>query len=157
MVRENIRGIDEEIVGLRVLGRGLLERQARATSGTEAAQLGDSYSKAAYRLGELIRAEAELASRENTSKWGEEFLEQMDRLAHDQGWEPIGDKIRADALGGDAMLDATSRRLREEIASLRYVLRNTFKLAMERVEGEGRRRGSICDWWRSTGAGACGW
>ncbi len=139
MVRENIRGIDEEIVGLRVLGRGLLERQARATSGTEAAQLGDSYSKAAYRLGELMRAEAELEILGRTSERADDFLNRLDKLAVEHGWEPVGDSIRADALRGDVELKAAARRLVEEIASLRYVLRNTFRLAMEgiRERGEG--------------------
>ena len=55
------QGIEEEIEGLRSLGRGLLKMQAKARSGKEMAQLGDAYTLNAMRLGSMIEAEKQLA------------------------------------------------------------------------------------------------
>ena len=51
VLRENIQGIEEEIVALRSLGRGLLERQGQARNDQEATRLMETYTLAAFRLG----------------------------------------------------------------------------------------------------------
>jgi len=81
VLREDITGIEEQIIGMRVLGRGLQERMDRVSSRKEAVRLGQAYTLAAD-------------------------------------------------------LSTPSRRLVEEIAATRYVLRNTFALAMETEEDE---------------------
>jgi hypothetical protein len=60
----------------------------------------------------------------------------VDKALIDKGEEPISKQVRAEALGEREELSMTSRRLREEIAATRYVLRNTLALAMETVEDE---------------------
>jgi hypothetical protein len=134
ILAQNIQGIEEEIVGLRTLGRGLLARQGEVRSSQEVALLGEGYSLAAYRLGELIRAEEELAKKGKSSQWAEEILNKLDKLQIDRGEEPVSEKARQEALGGRPELAAASRRLVEEIAALRCVLRNVFRLALEAEE-----------------------
>ncbi len=68
-----------------------------------------------------------------------EFLDSWDERLVAAGEEPIGDKVRAEALygqttGGEDGLAATARLLREEIAGIRYVLRNAYARAMETEE-----------------------
>ena len=69
MLRENIQGIEEEIVGMRSLARGLLERQGQARNDQEATRLMEAYTLAAFRLGEVIKVEKELAESGKTSEW----------------------------------------------------------------------------------------
>jgi len=134
VLREDIQGIEEQIIGMRMLGRGLQERMDRVGCRKEAVRLGQAYTLAARRLADLIRVERQL--KENKDPWAEEFLEMLDRMALEQGEEPVSEQVRADALGEAADLSTTSRRLVEEIAATRYVLRNTFALAMETEEDE---------------------
>ena len=58
----------------------------------------------------------------------------LDRVAIENGREPVSDEVRKEALGGEPELAAASRHLVEEIASMRYVLRNVFRLAIEAEE-----------------------
>jgi len=134
VLAENIQGMEEEIVGLRILARGLLERQGQGRNEHEAAQLYEAYSIAAYRLGEVIKAEKEVTVSEKTSQWEDDFLAMLDRVAIENGREPVSDEVRKEALGGEPELAAASRHLVEEIASMRYVLRNVFRLAIEAEE-----------------------
>ncbi len=134
VLRENIQGMGEEIVGLRILGRNLLERQERAKDMRESAQLLEAYTLAAYRLGEVIRAEKELTQEGKTSEQAEEFLAAMDRIAIEHGQEPVSEKARAEALGREPNLEAAARRVVEEIASARLCLRKAFQLAIEAEE-----------------------
>jgi hypothetical protein len=90
---------------------------------------------AAYRLGELIQAEKYMTERDKPDERAEHILQALDRAAERLGYEPVSESIRAEALGGDANLQAADRRLVEEIASQRYVLRNTFRLAEETQDG----------------------
>jgi len=134
VIKENIQGMGEEIVGLRILGRGMLERQGEAESDQEAARLGEAYSLTALRLGEIIKAEKELAKSRESGQWAENLLEGIDRFLIERGEEPMGDKMRAEAMGLEPELEAGTRRLVEEIASMRYCLRNAFRLAIEAEE-----------------------
>jgi len=134
VLREDIQGIEEQIIGMRMLGRGLQERMDRVSSRKEAVRLGQAYTLVARRLADLIRVERQL--KDNKDPWAEEFLERLDQIALEQGAEPVSEQARAEALGGAADLSTTSRRLVEEIAATRYVLRNTFALAIETEENE---------------------
>jgi hypothetical protein len=126
---EGVQGIGEEIVGLRMLARGLLERQGRQAH--LAVQLWDAYNLAAGREAELIKAEKELNERDQAGGKTDELLESMDRWLTDHGKLPIGDRMRQDALESTPELEAADRRMVEEIATLRLLLRNGFALAME--------------------------
>jgi hypothetical protein len=137
VLKEGIQGIGEEIVDLRMMGRELLERQGQAKNSQEAAILGEAYTLVAFRIGEMIKAEKELAESEKTnktSKWAEDVLAMLDRAAIATGGEPVSDQARKEAMEGEPSLDVASRRLAEEIASLRYLLRNVFRLASEAQE-----------------------
>jgi len=131
VLRDNIQGMEEEIVGLRLLGRGLLERQVGAKSSLEGVRLGDAYTKTAARLAEMMRVEKQMAEEEAGKDDTEELLERWDKMAISMGGEPVSEQIRAEAFGESAEMAVGARRLVEEIASIRYVLRNTFQLAME--------------------------
>jgi len=67
VLKENIQGMGEEIVGLRILARGMLERAEQAGGDPEAAQLWDAYSLTALRLGEVIKGGKDLAEKGKTS------------------------------------------------------------------------------------------
>jgi hypothetical protein len=129
VLREDIRGLEEEIVGLRMLGRGMLERQGRAARKQEAAQLGEAYSLTAFRLGEVIRAEGELTAERESDRWAEEVMERLSQVMVELGIEPT-----AEAAQEKSELEAGARRVVEEIAAMRYCLRNTFRLALETEE-----------------------
>jgi hypothetical protein len=131
VLSENIHGVEEEIVGLRVLGRGLLERQAQAKDSREAARLGDAYARMAYRLAGMIKAEQELGKKGESSEWAEAVLAMMDQHEVEQGRVPVSEGVRAQALGREEDLGEASRRLVEEVGAVRHVLRSTFRLAME--------------------------
>jgi hypothetical protein len=134
ILAEDIRGIEEEIVGLRRLGRLLLERQGQAEDSREVARLGDAYTRTAFRLAGLIKAEQELAKRGKSSEWAEAVLQVMDRHEIEEGRQPVSAGVRAEALGRQEDLSASSRRLAEEVAAVRHILRQTLKLAMEAKE-----------------------
>ena len=134
VLAENIQGVEEEIVGLRMLGRNLLERQEQEQNRHAAARLGDAYTRTAYRLAGMIRAEQELAKKGGSSEWAEAVLEAMDRHEVEQGRQPVSQGVRAQALGRDEDLGANSRHLVEEVAAVRHVLRTTLRLAMEAEE-----------------------
>jgi len=134
VLKENIQGIEEEIVGMRILARGLFERQEQARNDQEAVRLVEAYTLAAHRLGEVIKAEKELMQSGKTSEWGEEILAMIDEIAIEAGWEPVSDQVRKEALGGEAGLEVGARKLVEEIAAMRYVLRKVYRRAIEAEE-----------------------
>jgi hypothetical protein len=134
VLAENIQGLEAEIVGMRTLARGLLDRQEQAGSSAEAAQLGDAYIKAASQFAKLIQAENQLTRGGEANTWADEVLAAMDHMAIELGMAPVGEAARAEALGGKPELAASDRRLVEEIAAMRHVLRNTFALAWQAQE-----------------------
>lgn len=131
LLAEDIQGIEEEIVGLRRLGRQLLERQGQAEDSREAARLGDAYTRTAYRLAGMIKAEQELAKRGKSGEWAEAVLQMMDRHEVEEGRQPVSAGVRAQALGREEELGANSRRMVEEVAAMRLVLRTHLRLALE--------------------------
>ena len=131
VLAEDIHGIDEEICGLRTLAHGLLYRQAEASSPAEAARLVGAYSHAAGRLAELIKSEKKLAESGKAGAWSEEFLACMDQIYLEMGNPPFSEAFWKQMLEEEPELAASTRGLVEEIAAVRFVLRSTFKLAME--------------------------
>jgi len=131
LLAEDIQGIEEEIVGLRRLGRRLLERLGQAEDNREVARLGDAYTRIAYRLAGLIKAEQELAKRDNSSEWAEAVLQMMDRHEVEEGRQPVSAGAGSLAMGREEELGANSRRMVEEVAAMRLVLRTHLRLALE--------------------------
>lgn len=101
VMAEDIQGIKEEISGLRWLARELVVKQKEAATIKEAMKLADTHILAVYRVAELMKAEEQLVSEEEGESWGE------------------------DAMGLD------SNSLKEEIATVRYMLRNVLARAFE--------------------------
>jgi site-specific recombinase XerC len=131
LLKENIQGIEEEIIGLRMLGRGLLEKQAKARNSKEAAQLAEAYTLLTARLAGMVEAEKQLAKKGEAKSWNDEFLAAMDKIAEQMGMPPVSEAARAEARGKTPELAAADRRLVEEIAGTRCVLRRTLALARE--------------------------
>jgi hypothetical protein len=133
---EGIQGIEEEIAGLRKLARGLLAKQKTAVTSREAAQLANAHTRAAWRLAEIIEADKQLDRGDKAQSWADDFLRALDRVALKMGEKPVGEKARAEMLAGAADLSLVTRRLAEEIASVRYMLRKVLELALQ-SEGVG--------------------
>jgi hypothetical protein len=134
VLAEDIQGIEAEIVGLRRLARGLVAKLKAARSNKEIGQLADTHSLAASRLGELIEAEKQLAVDGVEDTWAEEFLAMLDRMAIERGGKPVSEAVRAEALGVET---EAARCLVEEIAAVRYMLRNVLGLALQTQETPG--------------------
>ena len=131
MLAENITGLEAEITGLRYLARALLERQNQTEADVELALLYNAYTLASDRLREMIKAEEQLLTTSDEDQWAEEVLTMLDKVELASGGEAISEQVRQQALGSDPQLDAATRRLTEEIASTRLVLRRAFSLALD--------------------------
>jgi hypothetical protein len=128
---EAVRGVDAELAGLRRLARGLLSMQARQCTGKELGQLSQAYTLTATRLAMMVDAEKRLSQGGQSDNWAERVLAALDGAAQELGLTPPSIAIRAEALGSDAHLAASSRQLDEEIAAMRLVLRRTLALAVQ--------------------------
>jgi len=138
VLAEGIEGIEEEFVGLRMLARGLVERLIAARGSKEVAQLANTHSLAASRLAEMMDVEKQLTNDGEGDQWVEDILAAIDVIAIEMGKEPVSEEIRAEdwensetGWGDDLELGMTSRMLVEEIAAVRYSLRNVLELALE--------------------------
>jgi hypothetical protein len=134
VLAEDIQGIEEEIAGLRSLARGLVAREKETRNSKEKAKLADTHSQAASRVAEMIDAEKQLEGDGKADAWAEEFLAALDKFAIKRGEKPMSEELRAEALGGEPELTIFSRCLAEEIATVRYMLRNVLELARETQE-----------------------
>ena len=132
---EHVQGLEAELAGLRLIGRGLLEMQQQTNNRQQLANLSDAYTQYASRLDMLIEAEKHLQqagqSGSQDDLWAEEFLAALDRMAAENGQELSSASLRAGALGCEPEQSLTARQMLEEIASIRLVLRNTLALADE--------------------------
>ena len=128
---EDIRGIEEEISGLRTLERGLVEMLATATSGKMAAQLAEACTLTAERLARMIEAEKQLGKGRERDHWAEEFLASMDEMFAERGAGPVSEGTREAALASEPELATGARTLVEETAATALVLRNTLRLARQ--------------------------
>ena len=139
LLAENIQGIDEALAGLRLLGRGLLERHAQAASASAMARLGDAYTLTASRLAGMLKTEKEMEQEKSGSQEKaailENILDGLVRIEASQGRPTTRQSVLADleaqALGAGADQGLAAHRLEEEIASTRLILRSTLSLAMQ--------------------------
>lgn len=130
MLAQDIRGMAEELEGLRVLERGLVEMQSRATSAAELAALVDAQSLAAARLVEMAKTEKERQAQRPEDSWGERMLAMEVDYARAQGEDIDIDTARQQVLANDAEAQA-AWRLMEEVAATRLGLRRIFNIAIE--------------------------
>jgi hypothetical protein len=132
VLRENIQGVEEEIGGLRSLCRGLLEMEGESHHSREMAQLAEAYTLTARRLAVVIDGEKKLY-RSDKARWVEDFLAGMDKAAQAMGHPPVSERAREEVKrrGNDSGMELVGRRLVEETAATRYVLRKTLGLARE--------------------------
>ena len=133
VLAENIQGIDEELAGMRILGRGLIER-LNGSSPHDQALLSDAYFDAASRVGRILEVENERLEDAKDEHWGEEFLVMLDEFLLEQGSPPVSEAVRREALQADPELEVLTRQTAEEIASIRYVLRNLFRVTLDAVK-----------------------
>ena len=141
VLAESVRGMDDEITGLRMVNRVLLEMQERATDRVEVALLSDAYTLAAARLSEMITADEKMKKSREKGNWAEEFLGRLARRsAADGDAELYIEREKARALGRGAGLAVNARRLAEEIAGTRVALRRTFQMVMECEDGREKAR-----------------
>jgi site-specific recombinase XerD len=131
VLAENIRGIGDEIEGLRVLGRELLEMQERASDPSEVALLAEAYTLAATRLGEMIKAQERLENKSEGGGQNEGILEWYVRMQRSHGREIDMETAKSEVLANLGELESEVRRATEEVAGVRLMLRRLFCLAME--------------------------
>lgn len=128
MLAENVKGIDQELAGLRLLGRGLMERLGQAASSSEAARLGRAYAQLTSRMTDLVSQEQAIKEVSGTS--------QIERtLAY---WSHCWSKDNESLLHVDPQdgSELSTRSLVEETASLRVVLRRTLQLALQAQDNQ---------------------
>ena len=130
MLREGIRGLDGEIIGLRILARKLVERQKQVEDYDELALLGAAYVQAADRLREMIKGER-ILEESNEQAYNEALLGMLDNTAAELGSNPLSQEVQRLVGEGDLELTAGTRQLTEEITTTRLVLRRCFSLALK--------------------------
>jgi len=130
ILREGIHGLDEEIAGLRILARKLVERQKQTDERDELALLGAAYVQSADRLREMIKGERQLEETGEQAYY-EALLGMLDNVAAELGDKPLSQEVQQLVGEGDFELTAGIRQLTEEIATTRLVLRRCFSLALE--------------------------
>jgi hypothetical protein len=124
VMRENISGVDEEIESLRELERGLLALFTEAATPQQSAQLSNAYTLTAARLGSMIESEMRLSEPDEPKEGAMEWLERMDEVLIREGNEPVSENIIKMWQETSLLPEVSARRLDEEIASTRLVLRN---------------------------------
>ena len=134
VLSENLKGVEAEFVGLRMLGRGLLAYLQHPHDNTSAAQVANAYTRIAARLAEMVRVETQLASDDDRFSWALKIMQNISRPSPDADPVPIPPEEIAAILQLEPGLPVESRRLQEEIASVRYVLRNLFAHAMDAAD-----------------------
>ena len=107
--------------------RLLLEREG------DEARLMDTYLQAAQRLGILVSA-GKSAHKAEMDTWVEETLSMADSVAAQIGYPPVSPGIREHVLGMSSAGDEATGLLTEEIATIRLLLRNVYKRAMQGVD-----------------------
>ena len=133
VLAENIKGIDDELACMRILGRGLTERLNTA-SPHDQALLSEAYFDIAYRVGTILEIENERLEDAKDEHWGDDFLVMLDEFLLAQGSPPVSEAVRREALQSDPELEVLTKQTAEEIATARYLLRNLFRVSMEAVK-----------------------
>jgi integrase len=133
ILAEGQRGLGDEIAGLRLLARLLLELQEAAVNPDQLETLIAAYGRLAAQIGELVKTEKKLARRPVDDHWEEQILAIGARMAQEDGEVPDADAVPEDA-GLDPRLDLFAKEFVEEIAALRLGLRRLF--ALVRTSGD---------------------
>ncbi len=127
ILAEDIHGLDEEIACLQQLIQGLLEHEG------DQASVMDAYSQAALRLDTLTSA-SQPAEKNEQDLWAEEFLRVMDEFQVSRGEPPTSQETRRKALESSPGMQGAKSRLIEQIGTIRLMLRNVYRRAMQGVE-----------------------
>ena len=137
VLAEDIQGMVDELTTLRKLSRKLIKAQSKAETSEEVAHLGDAYTQAAARIGQISKAEREREEHSEDDQWVNEWLTILDEAAaendvgDDDGGESPSEEFWRMLAESDPEMQAASTRLTEEIASTRLVLRRLYDLAIE--------------------------
>ncbi|MEJ2267305.1 MAG: hypothetical protein P8X95_28000, partial [Anaerolineales bacterium] len=105
--------------------------QERTAGSLEVALLSEAYTQVAARLGEMIQAEGHLEKRTEGDRWNEDFLDLLVRLYKYHGIETDKETVRESVLARCSKTGSGARRVTEEVAGVRLMLRRVFCLAME--------------------------
>jgi integrase len=127
VVAENIQGMEEETAHLRKLMQGLLERER------DEAQLVEAYTQAASRLSDLM-AVSEPVQKGKRNSWAEEFLQMIDEIEKKHARQPLSPQVREKALGISPDVMEATGMVTEEVATIRLLLRNAYRRAMQRID-----------------------
>jgi hypothetical protein len=93
----------------------------------------EAYTQAAHRLGELVSA-SEPVRKGKKDPWAEELLSKLDEIEMRNGHPPISQRVREEALGISADMMEASGMVTEEVATIRLLLRNVYRRAMQGIE-----------------------
>jgi hypothetical protein len=91
----------------------------------------EMYGRVASWLSDMIRTEKLLAERGKDEIWVNEFLAGINRLRQDEGDILDRESLMKQVMESNTELELAAPTMREEIATLRFLLRNAFKLAIE--------------------------
>lgn len=127
ILRENVQGMKQEIACLRKLMRGVLEREG------DEARVVEVYSQAAQRLGSLITLSEPVETAKEDPRV-DEFLSKLDEIETRAGRPPVSQQIREHALGLSPDAAQAAGMVTEEIATIRLLLRNVYRRAMQGIE-----------------------
>ncbi|MBE0411524.1 MAG: phage integrase N-terminal SAM-like domain-containing protein [Anaerolineales bacterium] len=135
MLGLDVRGLDFEIEAMRCLERRLVVELAEKHPRKELIDLMDMSTRAAVWMARLIDSEKKLkAEGKGDEAFVEQFLDAMRQMAEKGGIPFDRERIFADALESDPGLAVSNRRLVEEIATTRLIMRRSLKLAMETAD-----------------------
>lgn len=135
VMQEDVKGLDKELVGMRLIARRLVEKMLReGQTQAEIAMLGNAHTQAAVRLGDLLRAEKKMKGSREIDPEMMAFLKRLERIAEEHGERFTAEGFIEYALNCDGQDSLEARQPVEEVASIRLVLRRTLDLAMEATE-----------------------
>ena len=95
VIAEGVKGVEQELQGLRLLARGLVERQITAQSSSEVAQLADAQTRAAAKLAALIEFDRQLEQEGEGEHWLDEAVARIDQFLVEEGWRTPREKCEA--------------------------------------------------------------
>lgn len=127
ILAEGCRGLGDEIAGLRLLARLLLELQGAAVDPDQLETLIAAYGSLASQIGELVRTEKKLSQCPVDDHWEAQILAIGARMAQEDG-EVLEAGAVPDGADLGPQLDLFANELVEEIAALRLSLRRLFDL-----------------------------
>lgn len=132
VMAENISGLDLEIGGMRMLERRLVDGLSQTTDKKEMADLMDMATRAGVWLGTMAETERAIQEQGEIDKefvgWSfKVFQVECERMG--EKFDP--DEAQAQALQFNPEYEVENRRLMEEIATARLVVRRSLKLGLE--------------------------